>query len=193
MPCGAGGLAFVPLLWHTQLFACWLLKPPLRALAPGDLKAPCALQCLAPTAGCLHACSVPLARPVTPVSCMSSRCRASCSFCAGSGVGRIVQAASGDAAAGSQDGVLSFQEGRDTLHVSFGAAQVRPAPALCRALMLGLCVTLCRPPGVCCNHWRLCCHMGYKAGQRSRRQKELHVGHCTCEDRTDPSAACLPS
>ena len=101
--------------------------------------------------------SVPLACFISFVSQMSLTSNASHAACAGSGVGRIVQAASADAAAATQDGVLSFQEGRDTLHVSFGAAQVRPAPAVCRALMLGRCVTLCRRLGL------LQCPGGYVA------------------------------
>ena len=152
---------------------------------------------------------------VSPVSFAWMEINSSCAVCAGSSVGRIVQAASADAAAGTQDGILSFQEGRDTLHVSFGAAQVRPAPALCRALMPGLCVTLCSLPGVSCKSMELmlpcgpqgrasvtqlilcihCCRsacIACKPGHRSRCQKDLHVGGCTSVDCTE-SLCCLPS
>ena len=158
------------LLWHAALLAWQLLETSSACSCPSTPEgAICKCSAWQPEQVPCIDCQYATDMFISSVSRVSSTLEASHAACAGSGVGRIVQAASADAAAGTQDGVLSFQEGRDTLHVSFGAAQVRPAPAVCRVLMLGRRVTLCRPPGVAAMPWRLCCHVAHKVEHLSSR------------------------
>ena len=125
--------------------------------------------------------SVPLAHLVTPVSSMSLTIKESCAACAGSGIARIVQAASADAAAEIKPqtplrwlcrewrrphraGCLSRCCSRDPGWCSFLPGGAGHTPRLvrscagepCTSPVQGadagaLCHTLCRPPGFCCN------------------------------------------